>query len=94
MHDASGPPETAFIVGFNYSHVAHFARDDLGWAHLEKGVWQDDDGRLVRYVRHASDFDGRPSGVRVYLVGAFDQREDWWTLDDAIRERGCERHYL
>lgn len=89
-----GPPEVAYIVGFDYRSVVAFARDDLGWRRVEPGMWIDDDGRYVRLVRNAETFQRVSAGRRVYLVGSFDQREDWWEVDDAIRARGCERFYL
>lgn len=89
-----GPPEVAYIVGFDYRSVVAFCRDDLGWRRVEPGLWIDDDGRYVRFARGIATFGRQASGRRVYFVGEFHQREDWWALDDAIRGRGCDRYYL
>lgn len=85
--------EYAFIVGYSLSSIATDVWRGHGWQRMSLTSWKDDDGRLVRYLDHPEKLHGT-KGILVYLAPGFDQRDNWWKIDDAMRDRDCERIVL
>lgn len=86
--------DKAFIIGANHSAVSTDIRLDLGWSRLSRDTWQDDDGRTVHYLYSSDKLRGRPKGTVVYLMPGFDERQDWWQIDDILRHLDCDRIYV
>lgn len=84
----------AFIIGTNLSTIANQAKLDLGWKRIDLKRWEDLEGREVRYVRDKIDLLGFPDGSLVYLIDGYDERSDWYELDDMLTTRKFERRYL
>lgn len=86
--------DKAFIVGASLASISTDLRLDWGWKRISRDSWQDDDGRKVVYLNDPRDTDGCRKGTIVYLAPGFDQRPDWWKIDEALQRRDCERIIL
>lgn len=86
--------ETAFIVGASLASISTDLRLDHGWLRCDRTSWWDEDGRKVVYLSDPFKLQGMPKGTLVYLAPGFNQRDDWWRLDEALQRRDCERIIL
>lgn len=86
--------DIAFIVGLNAGNVNDDVQRGHGWKRMSATSWEDDNGYLVIYLNHPRQLDGVPYGTLVYLAAGYDQRDDWWKLDDAMRRQECDRMEL
>jgi hypothetical protein len=84
----------AVIIGGNLSEVAAYAKLDLGWKRLSVSVWADEDGCEVRYAGMPSRLERVSVGSKVYLVGTYWNRDDWWEMEEAIIARALQIHHL
>jgi hypothetical protein len=73
--------------------IATYAWRDLGWQRMSLTSWKNEDGVLVKYLDRAEQLHGTRA-ILVYLAPGFDQRDNWWKLDEMMQQRDCERIYL
>jgi hypothetical protein len=80
---------TKFVTGHNHASVCTDLNRDYGWKRVSRDVWEDDDGDPVKYLHSPSQLHGT-RGALVYLAAGYDERDNWWALQDMMRSRECE----
>lgn len=85
--------EIKFVTGRSLNSVATDIRRDLEWTRVSVSRWTDDNGHTVHYLHDAAQLRGIRNS-RVFLLPGFDERDNWWELDDMMRARGSEREVL
>ncbi len=44
--------------------------------------------KQVHYINHPDDLDGVPVGVRMFLYGTYQRRDDWETIRERLLQAG------
>lgn len=86
--------DIAFIVGYSAGSIDTDVRRGHGWKRMSLTSWQNDEGQIVHYLNDPKQLHGIPYGTMVYLAPGYNDRKDWWALDDMMRKRECDRMEL
>lgn len=86
--------DIAFVVGHSLSSVTTDVWRGHGWQRMSRTTWENDDGQVVHYLSEPKQLHGVPYGTIVYLAPGYEQRDNWWKLDDMMRRQECDRMEL
>lgn len=85
--------EVKFVTGASLNSIATDIRRDLHWDRVSAHRWRDENDQIITYLHDASQLRGIRRS-RVYLLPGYDDRDNWWELQDAMRERGSEIEFI